>query len=164
MEIIFSFFYNDLFGEDTGKVMRDDLLLNMIFSIVDGAMYDEFQQRVYSEPELTSEKVRSIFDEVYRSYGYSTYDGYENEWIGISHNFENPFYYISYAVSAVGALEIYQLCCEDMVAGVNKYLSVEALDSEVYYYSEAIDEAGLSDIFDISTYSDIADALSADFS
>ncbi|MGM9521987.1 MAG: hypothetical protein ACI3VB_05855, partial [Oscillospiraceae bacterium] len=140
--------------------MRDDLLLNMIFSIVDGALYDEFQQRVYSEPELTAERVDEIFLELYQEYGYSLYDGCENEWKNISHNFEYPFYYISYAVSAIGALEIYDQCCEDWDAGLGRYLTAAAMDTEVYYYSEALEEAGFADIFDISTYADVANSLS----
>ena len=35
-------------------------------------MYDEFQQRVYLEPELSEERLLDIFREVYESYGFET--------------------------------------------------------------------------------------------
>ena len=159
LEVLSTFFFDDIFGSKYGDIIRDDLLLNMIFSVVDGALYDEFQNRVYSEPELTAEKVNRIFAELYEEYGYVPYDGYEHEWMGISHNFENPFYYISYAVSALGALEIYGLASEDWDAGLDRYLTAAAMDSEVYYYSEALEEAGFNDVFDPATYRSIAKVL-----
>ena len=131
----------------------------MIYSVVDGALYDEFQQRVYAEPSLTVDRVNEIYAELYEEYGYEPYEGYETEWMGISHNFESPFYYISYAVSAVGALELYNLMEDSFEQGVDKFLTICAMDTEYYYYSEALAEAGLRDIFDADTYSAIAQEL-----
>jgi len=163
MELLFTHYYDEIFGE-YADAARGYLLMNMIYSIVDGALYDEFQQRIYSEPELTPDKVNEIYAELYEEYGYTPYDGYETEWLGISHNFESPFYYISYSVSALGALELYKLMEESWEQGVDKYLTVCAMDTEMYYYSEALSEAGLKDIFDPETYSSIASVLEESFS
>lgn len=159
MEVAMSYRFGDLFGAQRGDVMADWALLDLALSIVDGAMYDEFQQRVYAEPDLTPEKVDEIYATLYEEYGFSPYDGYEREWMFVGHNFSNPFYYISYAVSALGALEINELMDADFDAGLDKYLTVLSMDPEVWYYSEAIEEAGLSDIFDIDSYGPIAEAL-----
>lgn len=158
MELLFTHFYDEIFGE-YADAARGYLLMNMVYSAVDGALYDEFQQRVYAEENLTVDRVNGIYAELYEEYGYEPYDGYETEWMGVSHNFENPFYYISYAVSAIGALELYKLMEDSWEQGVDKYLTVCAMDTEYYYYSEALAEAGLRDVFDLGTYSSIAQQL-----
>lgn len=158
MELMFTHYYDDIFGEYADAALGY-LLLNMIYSIVDGALYDEFQQRVYAEDNLTVERINEIYAGLYGEYGYEPYDGYETEWMSVSHNFETPFYYISYAVSAVGALELYKLMDDDWERGLDKFLTMLAMDTEIYYYSGALDEAGLSDIFDPGTYSAIAGQL-----
>lgn len=162
LEMLFTAFYEDIFGKHAA-VVEDYVLMDMLYSIVDGAMYDEFQQRVYAEEDLTPERVSEIFTEVYADYGYEPYEGYEYEWVYVVHNFEYPFYYISYAVSALGALEIYSLMQGDFEAAVDKYLQICAMDAELYYYSEALGEAGFADIFDSECYAAIAEDIKANF-
>ena len=162
LEMIFTAFYDDIFGKYAGKV-EDFVLMDMLMGVVDGAMYDEFQQRVYAEEELSAERVCEIFAGLYEDYGYEPYEGYEYEWIYVVHNFEYPFYYISYAVSALGALEIYSLMQSDFDAAVDKYLEVCAMDTEIYYYSEALEEAGFMDIFSEESYAAIAENINAHF-
>lgn len=159
MTVVMTYLFDELFGPARGDVMADEVLLELALSVIDGAMYDEFQQRVYSEPGLTPERVSEIYAGLYTDYGYSPYDGYENEWMYVSHNFESPFYYISYAVSALGALELNELCERDFDAGLEMYLKVLAMDPEAWYYSEAIEEAGFRDIFSAQTYEAAAKAL-----
>ena len=77
------------------------------------------------------------------------------------HNFDYPFYYISYAVSALGALEIYSLMQTDFDAAADKYLYVCSMNTEYYYYSEALEEADFADIFDIRSFADIAGTVIA---
>ena len=60
MEVMFLQFYDDLFGT-SAQVLRGEPLLNLVYSVVTGAMYDEFQQRVYLEPELSEERLLDIF-------------------------------------------------------------------------------------------------------
>ncbi len=155
LEVLFTAFYGDIFGTYADEA-EDYLLMDLISSVVDGAMYDEFQQRVYAEKNLTADRVCEIFTEIYVDYGYEPYEGYEYEWIYLSHNFEFPFYYISYAASALPALELYSLMQTDPEAAAEKYLQVCAMDTEYYYFSEAIDEAGFSDIFDSGLYPQLA--------
>ena len=163
MELMFTHFYDEIFGE-YANAARGWLLMDMIYGIVDGALYDEFLQRVYAEENLTVDKVNGIYAGLYEEYGYAPYDGYETEWMGLSHNFEAPFYYISYSVSALAALELYELMQRSWEEGVDRFLTLCAMDTEYYYYSEALDEAGLSGIFDPETYSGIAEVLDGSFS
>lgn len=158
MELLFTHFYDEIFGEYAAAA-RVSLLMDMVYGIVDGALYDEFLQRVYGEDDLTLDEVNSIYAGLYESYGYVPYDGFETEWMWLSHNFDSPFYYISYSVSALAALELYGLMQESWQEGVDKFLTLCAMDTEYYYYSEALSEAGLSDIFDMETCKNIAEVL-----
>ncbi len=163
MEILFTLFYDDIFGEENGEIVRADLLMSMVYSIVSGAMYDEFQQRVYAEENLTNERVLEIYEQLYEEYGYTPYVGYEYEWTGIVHNFQYPFYYISYGVSAIPALELYSLLQDSPADAVDEYMTIVAIDPEVYYYSEAIAESALSDPFAAETIRDIATSITETF-
>ncbi len=163
MEVLFTFFYDDLFGEKLGDLMRDYSLLNMVSSVVEGALYDEFQQRVYTEEDLTAERASEIFEELLEEYGYQANESNTANWLYVNHNFENPFYYISYCVSALGALELYSICQDDWDEGLDMYLTVSAMDTEEWYYDEALEEAGFQDIFDSSSHKTIARALEKGF-
>ena len=153
LEVLFTAYYEDIFGE-AARDIEEYLLMEKIVTVAEGLMYDEFQQLCYAEENLTGEMATEIFCRLYEEYGFTPYDGCENEWIYIPHNFEYPFYYISYAVSALPALEIYALMDEDMDAAIEKYMEICLMDTEYYYFSEAIEEAGFTDIF-----SDELDAL-----
>ena len=162
LEMLFTHYYDEIFGQ-YADAARSYALLRLIYSVVDGALYDEFQQRVFSEKDLTVERVNEIYAALYEEYGYVPYDGYETEWMFISHNFDMPFYYVSYCVSALGALELYQLAESDWDDALDKYLTICAMDTEEYYYSEAVEEVGLSDTFAPETYADIAAAMERSF-
>ena len=159
MEIMFTQWYPEIFGESNANAVLYDLLCNMMYSVQQGAMYDEFQQRVYAEENLTSDKVLDIYREVYLEYGNAPYAGYEYEWAYVTHNFEYPFYYISYCVSAIPALELYAMLQEDVDAAEDIYLTVAAMDPEWYYFSDAVEEAGLREVFSEETFAHTAAAV-----
>lgn len=158
LEMLFTRYYDGIFGDYAAEA-EAYTLMSMIYSVVDGAMYDEFLQRVYTEAALSPERVIEIYAELYEEYGYSPYYGYEYEWVDVAHNFDYPFYYISYGVSALAALEIYSMMQTDWPAAVDTYMRVCAMDTEVYYFSQAIEEVGLGGIFDPDTYCRVAASL-----
>ena len=161
MEVMFFRFYDKIFGARNAKIIRAGTLLNLLYSVVDGAMYDEFQQRVYTEKKLTADRVKEIFQEVYESYGYEPYDGFQKEWMDQIHNFEQPMYYISYAVSAIPALELYAKQQTSPSDAMDAYLRVAAMSDENYYLADAVKEAGLPDVFAEGTCRQIAQSLQA---
>jgi len=161
MEVMFFPFYEQIFGEKYAQTVRAGTLLNLIYSVVDGAMYDEFQSRVYAEKNLTSARVQEIFADVYEKYGYQEYDGFQQEWMDQIHNFEQPMYYISYAASALPALELFARQQADPGEAMDAYLRVASMSDEDYYLSDAVKEAGLSDIFADGTGAKVASALEA---
>lgn len=160
MEALFLPYYEQIFGEADGPVIRDSVVINLLYSIIEGAMYDEFQQKVFAEPNLTPDRVQEIYNEVAAEYGYDREEGYETDWMSIPHTFDDPFYYISYAASAVPALELYGMPQSDAVAA---YMIVSDTNPEKYYCSQALNKAGLSDVFDNAACARIAAATDAKF-
>lgn len=163
LEMLFTHYYEDIFGSRYADAALNYVLLDMIYSVIDGALYDEFQQQVFAEEELNPGKVNEIYARLYQEYGYEPYEGYETEWMQISHNFDYPFYYISYCVSALGALEIYEMSRDSWDEAVDRYLTILAADPELYYYSTILEEAGFYDIFSADSYRSIAEALENTF-
>jgi len=159
MEVLFFPFYTDFFGARNGRIICSDVLMSLIDAVVDGAMYDEFQQKVFSEPELTPRQVQEIYRQVYTEYGYETYDGFEEEWMDQIHNFQLPFYYISYATSAVSALELCLLEQTDPDAAMADYMTVVLTDGEKEGFTQALTEANLHDPLSADTCRTVAEAL-----
>ena len=143
MEIMFLQFYDDIYAENA-PLLRAEVLLNLVYGVVTGAMYDEFQQRVYAQESLTRDELLAIFAAVYEDYGFTPYDGYEYEWTNVIHNFQQPLYYISYAVSAIPALELYVDSLESPQDAMDTYLRVASMGDEDFYLTDALRETGLS--------------------
>ncbi len=158
LELLALFFYGELFGAEDGKAIADDLLMNVIYSVIDGCMYDEFQQLAYAETALTPDRLQELYAQVLGDYGYDA-DEDDYFWMHVEHNFSYPFYYISYAVSAVPALELFALATEDFDAAAEAYITAVSVDTEQYYFSDALGLAGLADPFDTSASRSVADAV-----
>lgn len=101
-------FYPEIFEDILGDAAVNYELLNIIESITDGCLYDEFQQKVYELENPTLEEINQIYYDTAVLYG-NDYGDYTSayEWVDIPHNFSDPLYYISYATSAVPALELW---------------------------------------------------------
>ncbi len=155
LEMLMLPYYDVFFGERLAPLVEEYTIMNMLDSVITGALYDEFQRRVFEQTDLTPERINAIFSELCADYGY---DVPEDEWIWVEHNFEYPFYFVSYAVSAIGALELYALSLTDWDAAVDTYLRISAMDTEWWEYSEALAEVGLGDFLSAETSRAAADA------
>ena len=159
LEVLALPYYGQIFGPERGDALADETVLNLLYSVADGALYDEFQQKVYAEEDLTPARVQDLFLEVCADYGYAPDEEGAREWMDQVHNFEYPFYYISYAVSAVPALELYTFQREDPARAVARYLYAVSLSCEDWYFTDAVDSAGFSDPFSGAALRRIAAAV-----
>lgn len=133
--------YKTIFGNDEiGDEAALYVITSLIEAIIDGCLYDEFLQQVYSHPDMTVEELNTLYVELARAYGIRVD---ERSWCEVSHNFEMPFYYLSYSISAVAALEIWGESVENPDRGMETYLRlVEAgKDSS---FMEALEKVGLT--------------------
>lgn len=117
-------------------------LFPMLSSIIDGCIYDEFQQRAYVSGAETPEDLDSIFREVEDEFGVY----HAGHWTGITHTFSEPFYYIGYCTSAFSALGIFVDGLSDYDAAVQEYLGVNAYHDGGF--RAMVEDLGLLDIFD----------------
>ncbi len=80
----------------------------------------------------------------------------------ISHTFQTPLYYISYAVSMVPALELYELSQDDPTGARNAYFNI-IKRSQSMQFQEVLAQNGLSSVFSDATMQKIASLLEKRF-
>ena len=99
-------FYDDIFkgqADSAKKITVGSLLEN----VIDGCIEDEFQRAVYKDPDMDLDDLNKLYADTYAQYNTWAADDPGYAWVFISHNFESPMYYISYTVSALAALQIW---------------------------------------------------------
>ena len=106
-------------------------------------LYAEFELRAYELENPSAGDLNDLMWELYREYGLDRLWDRESvvDWVDITHLFEQPFYVISYPVSACCALEIYERELRESGRGLESYL--ELAESEQIGIIEAAKEAGL---------------------
>lgn len=150
--------FDDVYGEEVAGDAAADVLLDMMYSLITGCLYDELQEKIYTE-NLSMDEIGALHAQLYEDYGLADLYYYsEHSWILVNHNFTSPCYYISYATSAVPALEIWQVAQEDYDEGAELYLSLYERD---HYdeFTEVLDDLGFHDPLAPETVKMLADAL-----
>ena len=133
----------DVLGEQGVEQLR---LLNM-YEFLDTflwqTLYAEFELRAYALENPRAADLNALMWELYKEYGLDTIWSEEStvDWIDITHFFEQPFYVISYPVSACCALELYERELQESGKGLESYLQLA--DSDQIGIVEAAGESGL---------------------
>ena len=138
-----------LAGDDPGgrAIVALSVLSDALGAVVDGCMYDEFEQAVYDDPDMTVSELHALEQRLYAAYGLDGLFNSEPYWVYISHLFEQPCYYISYAASALPALDLWLQSLEDREAAVDAYMRVSAARTDEWFLDVLYDN-GLCDITD----------------
>lgn len=150
MEILFALHQNSEFTKDESMAYLKYTLSNMVYSIIQGCLFDEFQRYVYENPDCTLDELNKKYTDICKEYGidYSPEDIYEFDWVEVVHNFDSPMYYISYATSAASALDLWLQAMESPEDAKETYkLLVENCDAYTPY-KKAADFCGFATIFD----------------
>lgn len=150
LEVLYSQYYYDIFGRGANAA-EYGLLDEQLNSVVDGCIFDEFQRRVYAEESITLDDVNRIYSEVCVEYGQYDEVGEDYWWMFVSHNYESPMYYISYAASAIAALQIWDMSRSDYDAAVETWLSVVREGAYDRGYMEVLSDCGLQSFADEGT-------------
>lgn len=154
LELLYTHFYDDIYG-DTAQDMEYSELAGQLNTVVDGCIYDEFQRRVYEAEDLRADDVSRLFREICASYGKYEDTQADATWTRVSHNFDSPFYYISYAASSLAALQLWDESCEDFDGAVADWLALVDADPYEGGYMEALADCGLSSFADEGTVADV---------
>ncbi|MBA4347733.1 MAG: hypothetical protein C0413_02660 [Clostridiales bacterium] len=150
--------YEQFYG-DFADQARTSTLIDAMYSLLSGCMEDEFQQNVYQNPAMTLTDMNALYDRLTEEYGLKQVYGYQGtEWVLISHNFQTPMYYISYAASMVPALELFEIAQTDPETAKNVYFNI--IMREPYEsLGDVLAQNGLSSVFSEETIARIADIL-----
>lgn len=143
MEALSTGWYEDIYGEDA-DLARIRFLDSALYTVFSGCLFDEFQRVVYADPTLTPEQISQTFVTIARSYGLRSFGKeFSHYWMQVNHNFESPFYYISYAVSMLASLQIYEMAEKDWASAADFYNDLVSLGAFDYTYCELLDKVGL---------------------
>ena len=143
MEALSTGWYEDIYGEDA-DLARIRFLDSALYTVFSGCLFDEFQRVVYADPTLTPEQISQTFVTIARSYGLRSFGKeFSHYWMQVNHNFESPFYYISYAVSMLASLQIYEMAENDWAAAAGFYNDLVSLGAYDYTYCELLEKVGL---------------------
>ncbi len=142
MEALCTFRYGDVY--DTGAdTARAAVLCGLVESVIDGCIFDELQRRIYADPDMTVEDISALYAEISADYGVYEPTGTDYYWVYVSHNFDVPLYYISYAVSALAAIQIWDVGQTDLPAAVDLWKDVTAADPYTEQYMDVLSRCGL---------------------
>lgn len=143
MEALLYGWYDEIFGADADKA-RIYCLDSLMDNVVSGCIYDEFLQYVYAHPDLTVRELNQAYKDVASSYGME-FSGPDDAfyWMYVSHNFESPFYYISYAVSTLASLQVWAMAQTDREGALALYNDLVSRGAYDTAYCELIRSVGL---------------------
>lgn len=158
LEMLFLNFAEDIFGY-AGAAFRLNELTMQLKAVVDGCLYDEFQQQAYALTNPTVEELNRLFYRLSQEYGYAYVhdDGEAYNWVTTAHTFIQPFYYMSYAVSGLSALELLGRSADDFEGAADAYLAITTLKESDY--RAFLKKAGLADVFTEQGIEKIAKSL-----
>ncbi len=118
-----------------------------------GVCVDEFQEKVYSNPDLTPKQRKELWHELEQKYlPTRDFDGNEfmengGFWQKQSHIFLNPFYYIDYTLASMGAFEFYGKMKKDRNSAWTDYVNLCNAGGSLPYL-ELLSLANLSNPFE----------------
>lgn len=141
LELLFCERNPDVFGEhfESARLFSASQMLS---SLIVGCMINEFETEIYSERMTDIDDIDELFIRLCAEYGVA-----EFSWAEVPHLFMYPFYYISYSVSALSAMDIWLSSCEDFDSAFKKYMLIAAEDGS-RSCREAVKAAGVMSIFD----------------
>lgn len=115
------------FGDDTDKYKFVHISNNILF-LPYGVSVDEFQHRVYENPDMTPAERRKLWLEIEQKYRpWVDYDGMPylqngGIWQRQGHIYRSPFYYIDYCLAQVCAFQFWSKMQKDYKAAWADYL------------------------------------------
>ena len=162
LEMLFMQFADEIFGE-AGDAYRLQELTRQLTTVIDGCLYDEFQQKLYQMKNPSVSDANRLFHQLAQEYGYTYMHDHDEayNWVTTAHTFIQPLYYVSYAASGLSACELLVRSQADFAAAADSYLAM--VDMNETDYTAFCDKAGFADIFTEDGIKQIADGLEAYF-
>ncbi len=158
LELMFSEFADSIYGKEVAESAKKIIRTEMLATVMDGSVIDEFETEVYKNPKMSLEEMNRTFKHINTSYGLD-YDENETDqdylWTDIPHVFHSPGYYASYAISMLSAFDIWTKYLDNPDTAKDMYRTI-SLESYNMTYEDAIAQAELLNIFDDSQFFELS--------
>lgn len=143
-------------SKEVAELLQEVVLADILRGMIDGCIYNEFCKTVYNNPQLTTEELNNLYERIAQDYGLVVDSRY---WVDVPHNFQMPFYYLSYTSSAVVSFDLWGEFLKDEEKGKELYWKlIEAATEEDVY--KATQKVGLHDPFKEETIKQIVTIVS----
>lgn len=129
-----------------------------MWAVSSGCMIAEFEMSVYENPDMTSAELIKLYDDLEVKYNLEE----RIDWYYVSHLFEQPGYYISYATSGIAAFEIWNTSLTDRQSAIDSYIELSSNGSSGDF-REVLSSSGMNDIFEKQTLLNISGSISDKF-
>ncbi len=143
LEILFMQYYDEMYGKQA-DAMKLYKAYGLIEAVVSSFLIGEFEYRALTViNESEPQDIVDLYNEVLGDYSES-YPIYY-----VSHLFEAPGYYISYGVSALAALDIFEDAVNNGEQALEKYEKIARIssDNKNNKFKSSLKECGFSDVF-----------------
>lgn len=156
-------YYEIFYGEDAGTARKYDVY-TMVAGILTAAMNDEFQEKIYENPQMSVQELNELYKELAMEYGlvvespYFDIESFSMGWFTTNQYFDTPFYAIDYALSGCVAMEFLQMGLEDYTKALETYLSLVQQNSD-YDFMTVLEETGLSSPFETEQMEALAQTM-----
>jgi oligoendopeptidase F len=127
-------------------------------------MIDEFQEIIYTKPELTPAERREVWKQLEKEYKpHLAFEGDEffgdgRTWQMQKHVYNYPFYYIDYCLAQTCALQFKTRMDEDYEDAWEKYIEF-CLESAKDYFPNMLHKVGLKSPFEDGFIKEIVDKI-----
>lgn len=115
LELLYTLYYDELFGEEADAAEIEQIS-GVLWSVTTGCLLDEFQYQAFVNTPESPEQLQLLYLDLLSQYGieaFALFQGVNMFWVNVPHSFSNPMYYLSYAISALPALEIWAIAQND---------------------------------------------------
>ena len=146
--------------------MAADGISDLMYTVWTAGLWTQFELWAYEKQAetgetLTVQMLSDGFDAILKKNGMT--DTFQFPpglrglaWVQVPHLFQSPLYYVSYATSALNALEIYEIAVDDFDKARDLYLDVVYL-TDIDGYVDTVKRTGLTNALEKDAATDIVD-------
>ncbi|MEA4890234.1 MAG: M3 family oligoendopeptidase [Clostridiaceae bacterium] len=156
--------YMDVFFGAAAPAYRQMHLTQALLFLPYGCLVDEFQHRIYDEPQLSAAGRNQIWLELEKKYQpdldyeQAPFFSEGRAWQKKEHVYTSPFYYIDYVLAQLAALDLWRTARSDAPAAWAKYDRLCGLGGTDTFL-HLLQQAGLPSPFDTGTIKRLAYAV-----
>jgi M3 family oligoendopeptidase len=151
------------FGDDANRFRMDHLEGGILF-LPYGVAIDDFQHRIYAEPDASADRRAEIWTEVesiylpHRVYRDMPYFATGRVWQRQRHVYHNPFYYIDYCLAGTCAMQFWRASQGDRQGTLERYRALCKLGGSLPF-TGLLNAVGLQSPFEDGCLADVCDGV-----